>query len=314
VETPHTPAVSVIISAYQVTAYISETLDSVCAQSFRDYEIIVVNDGCPDTENLERVLAPYRSHLTYIQQPNAGPAAARNAGICIARAPLVATLDGDDLWHRDYLDVQVSMLAADSSVDVVYPDAIYFGNPSLEGRRFMEFCKSEGEVTFETLITQSCNVFTSVTARKSALVKAGLFDPEFRRSEDFDLWVRVVKSGGRIAYHRQALVRYRQRDDSLSANSSAMLRGALRVLDKFAATMDLSARELQVLERARRSFRARLDLSLAKEAFERRDTAAAIQGLRQANTFLKSPRLLLIATLLQICPGMLQKVYRARRK
>ena len=79
------PAVSVIVPAHRVTAYIAATLDSVLAQTRPDFEIVVVNDGCPDTAGLERVLESYRDRIVYRRQAAGGPSAARNAGIATAR-------------------------------------------------------------------------------------------------------------------------------------------------------------------------------------------------------------------------------------
>ena len=79
------PRVSVIIPAYQVAPYIGEAVASVVGQTFRDWEMIIVNDGSPDSDRLEEVLAPHRSRITYLVQPNGGAAAARNAGLAVAR-------------------------------------------------------------------------------------------------------------------------------------------------------------------------------------------------------------------------------------
>jgi glycosyltransferase involved in cell wall biosynthesis len=309
-DTVSTPAVSVVIPAYRVTAYIAETLDSIRAQTFTDFEVILVNDGCPDTPALEQVLEPYLSSINYIKQSNGGPSAAKNAGIRAARAPLVATVDGDDIWRPDYLAVQLAKLRADPSIDVLYTDAIYFGKDGSDQGRFMDLCPSRGPVTFEALLLQTCNVFTSVTARKEALLKAGLFNPDFRRSEDFDLWVRVVKSGGRIAYHREPLVRYRRRRDSLSADIPLLTSATLKVLDNFERVLSLTAQERATLEAARRHYRVILDFHLGKAAFLRGDQAEAIQYLRQANANAWSPRLTLILAMLRISPGLLRRLYR----
>src|SRR5215470_9782415 len=75
------PAVSVIVPAYNTARFITETLQSVFAQTFRDYEVIVVNDGSPDTEDLKRVIASWCDRITYIEQENRGLAGARNTGI-----------------------------------------------------------------------------------------------------------------------------------------------------------------------------------------------------------------------------------------
>src|SRR5689334_9318776 len=104
------PVVSVIMPAYNVTRYIGEALDSVFAQTFQDFEIIVVNDGCPDTPALERVLHRYPEKIRYLKQENAGVAAARNTAVLAAAAPLIFTLDPDDWLERDCLEFQVGCL------------------------------------------------------------------------------------------------------------------------------------------------------------------------------------------------------------
>ena len=85
--------------AYRVTEYIGAALDSVRAQTFTDYEIIVVNDGCPDTAALEQVLGPYLDRIVYLKQENRGLAGARNTAIHASRGRYLALLDADDLWE-----------------------------------------------------------------------------------------------------------------------------------------------------------------------------------------------------------------------
>jgi glycosyltransferase involved in cell wall biosynthesis len=84
------PFVSVVIPAYNVASFVTEALESVFAQSFTDYEVILVNDGSPDTIDLERAIAPYRDRIEYVTQENRGPSAARNAGVRRARGEFVA--------------------------------------------------------------------------------------------------------------------------------------------------------------------------------------------------------------------------------
>src|SRR6185436_15700253 len=102
------PAVSIVIPAYNCAAYLDHTLRSIWAQTFRDYEVIVVNDGSPDTEALEAVLRPYRDRVVYLRQENRGASAARNTGIRASQAPLVAFLDADDAWEPEYLELQTA--------------------------------------------------------------------------------------------------------------------------------------------------------------------------------------------------------------
>src|SRR6266581_343390 len=190
------PTVSVIMPAYNVAGFIGMALESVFAQTFTDFEVIVVNDGSPDTERLERELEPHRGRILYIKQENGGVSAARNAGIRAARGTFVAHLDPDDLWEPDYLAEQLAALAHDPSIDALYPDALIFGDAPEAGCRFMDWCPSDGEVTIESLFKSRCHVMYSITARRETLLRIGLFDEDLRCAEDFDLWLRVLKSGG----------------------------------------------------------------------------------------------------------------------
>src|SRR2546423_11920715 len=104
------PKVSVIIAAYNVAEYIGETLVSVFAQTFSDYEVIVINDGSEDEAELAAALAPYRERIVYRTQDNRGLAAARNAGIRAARGQYIAFLDADDLWEAEFLQKQIEFI------------------------------------------------------------------------------------------------------------------------------------------------------------------------------------------------------------
>src|ERR1700737_1020302 len=91
---PRNPEVSIIIPAYRVAAFMQETLESVFAQSFTDFEVFVINDGSPDTVELENAIEKYRLAITYLKQANQGAGAARNAGLRGARGRFVAFLAG----------------------------------------------------------------------------------------------------------------------------------------------------------------------------------------------------------------------------
>ena len=306
------PAVSVVIPAYKCAAYIAEALDSVFAQTFGDFEVLVVNDGSPDTEELERVLADYRGRVVYLKQENRGVSAARNAGIRAARAPFVAHLDPDDLWEPDYLASQLAVFDQDPSIDVLYPDALIFGDSPEAGLRFMDWCRSEGEVTVESLFAERCHVMCSVTARRETLLRAGLFDEALRCSEDFDLWLRVLKAGGRIAYNRRVLARYRRRASSHTSDAEWLATSLLRVLDKAEAGLELTGDERAALAGMRRRVRAGLDLYEGKRAFFRGEAAAAAARLRAANEHFKSRKLALAVLMMKFAPGWLRRAYDLR--
>lgn len=308
----HAPAVSVIMPAYCSAAYIGEALESVFAQTFDDYEIVVVNDGSPDTEELERVLAPYRERIVYLKQENRGVSAARNTAIREARAPLVAMLDPDDLWEPDYLAVQVAAMRRDPTLELLYPNALIFGDVPQAGKTYMEVNPSDGEVTFERLLKQQCTIVNYVIARRDAIIRAGWFDETLSRSEDFDLWLRILKQGGRIAYHRRVLARYRRHAGSLSSDPILMNRDLLRVFDKTERTLALSDDERALLAQARARFRAMLHFNEGKRAFMRGDAQAARAGLAKANGYFKSRKTALAVLLLRLAPNLLLRAYNLR--
>lgn len=308
------PAVSVIMPAYRVTEYIGAALDSVLAQTFTNYEIIVVNDGTPDTEDLERVLQPYRERIVYIKQENRGVSCARNTAIRAARGNLIALLDPDDMWEPEYLAVQVTAMQRDPTIDVLYSNATIFGDALDAGQKYMEICPSEGEVTVERLISLQCNVFICVTARRETVMRVGMFDEENgnEMNEDFDLWLRIVKQGGRIAYHRQVLARYRRRPGSATSDPVAVFRRVLRVLEKLEATTELTPAERGVLERERTRYRATLNLQEGKRAFFRGDVLTAIEKLTAANFYYNNRKLALTLGLMRKAPRLLMRAYNFR--
>jgi glycosyltransferase involved in cell wall biosynthesis len=306
------PLVSVIVPAYNVADYIGDALNSVLAQTFTDHEIIVINDGSPDTEALEKVLAPYLSRIVYLKQENRGVSAARNTGIKAARGSLIAFLDGDDSWLPHYLEVQVPRIQADPTIDVLYPNVVMFGDSSEAGEEFKTICPSNGEVTFERLLLQECNVSNCSIARRETILRAGLFDESLRSVEDFDLWLRVIKQGGRIAYHREVLARYRRRSGSLTANPIWLSEHVLKVLRKVKQTMELTPSERATLDNQLEHFHALLRLHQGKRAFFAGDTAGAIHSLTEANRFFRKRKVSFTVMMLRIAPRFLLRAYDLR--
>ena len=306
------PAVSVIMPAYRVAEYIGAAIESVLNQTYTDHEIIVVNDGSPDTVELESVLAPYRDQIIYIKQRNRGCSAARNTAIRASRGRYIALLDPDDLWEPDYLKVQLEILERDPTIDVLYCDALIFGDSDLSQRRFMEVMPSRGQVTLNALITQRCNVMISVTARREAIMRAGMFDERLRSAEDFDMWLRIVQDGGKIAYHRKVLVRYRRHRSSLSADPVWMCRHILEVLDRAKARNKLSALEFENLKMQIARFRALINLNEGKRAFFTGNAKSAIAKLTEANSSLRSRKLALVLMIMRAAPRLLLFIYNLR--
>ena len=300
------PLVSVIIPCYNATKYIPDTLNSLRAQRFRDFETILVNDGCPDTENLERVLEPYLGEIRYLKSGKwASISGSRNTGIAASSARYIALIDADDVWEPNYLEVLVGILEQDPSIDLIYPDARVFGETRLSGKTFMELNPSEGEVTMEKLISRETTVFIGVTARRESLIRAGLFDTQIRGGEDWDLWMRVFRTGGKIVPHRHVLAGYRIRNNSMSADVLDLIRNSLSVCHKHLNLPGLSEQERGWFRACEEKYHANRNLFLGKQALYGRRTAEAIDLLSKANKVLKQRRISVAILALRLAPNLL---------
>jgi glycosyltransferase involved in cell wall biosynthesis len=309
-----TPAVTVVIPAYNSTRYIKQTLDSVKAQTFGDYEVIVVNDGSADQEELERILSSHPLPIIYISQENKGVSAARNAAIKIGRGEFYSQLDADDQWTPEYLEVQLGILNDNPDVSVVYPNATVIGDESDDEVEFMQISPSDGEVNFESLVRQKCTVMTCVTARMKAIRDAGMFDETLRSCEDFDLWLRIVKNGGRIIYHRRPLAIYRRHPGSLSSDRVWMTQHLLAVFEKCASNWALTDAEREMLNEQTTSNRAMLRLFQGKRALTAVGASTALIHFKKANEHLRSPKLALVVFLLRHVPRLVIWVFTARER
>lgn len=308
------PAASVVIAAYNSSNYIQDSLDSLLSQTFTDFEVIVVNDGSTDTLELERIIRAHPLPIVYLSQENKGVSAARNAAINVARGEFYAQLDADDQWEPEYLSVQVGILRDRPEIALVYPNAIIFGDTSDAGLEYMKICPSEGEVTFESLVAERCCVLTCVTARMSAIKSVGMFDETIRSCEDFDLWLRIVKNGGRITYHRQPLARYRRHQGSLSSDRVWMTSNLLLVFQKTAKRTDLTASEQESLNKEITSRQTMLQLFQGKHALGLGQAGVALNRFEEANRQLGSLKLSLAIWLLRHWPRVPIWAFAARER
>ncbi len=305
------PLVSVIIPTYMASTFISGTLDSVLAQTFTSYEILLVNDGSPDTAELETVLQPYLDRIVYIKQENRGQAGARNTGLQNARGEFVCFLDNDDQWEPDFLSFHTSVMQADPGLAVHYCDAIIFGDTPRSGHKSMEFTPSKGEANFRSLVSKACTVLNcGAMSRRDAVLRAGMFDETLRYGEDIDLWLRIARQGGRISYRYNALARCRLRADSVSANVSRMTEGYLRVLNSIKTSKDISKEDLDVVNRQIAVETADLNLLKGKEALRRGDVETAVQHLEKANTHFRRLKIAISIFFLRAAPRLFLNSYR----
>jgi len=302
---PREPVVSIIIPAYNTAEYIREALESVLAQTFTNFEMIVVNDGSPDTPRLEAAIEPLRAQFVYLKRENGGPSAARNTGIREAKGEYVAFLDSDDSWFPAFLASQISLLRTDPTLDLVYSDLLLFGDSRFAGKNFMQVHPSKGSTTFESVLVEDCQIPTSgVVARRQALLDAGLFDEQFVRCEDYDLWLRLAHRGGRIAYHCNVLGRHRVHSKSLAAEGEKLLEAEIEVIEKLARTLQLTLHQRSLIDYRVRRARAYLELARGKAALLAGQPKVARVSLGKANRFLHSAKLSAVLLGLRCSPQL----------
>lgn len=227
------PLVSVIIPAYNASKWIAKTIESVLAQDFKEYEIIVVNDG--STDDTEAVVSRFGEKVQCIHKLNGGQASARNAGIRAARGKYLAFVDADDLWTKDKLGLQVKLLEATDAV-WVYSDAFAFDG--LSGRTLYKFSRLfrqyDGDILKPLLLRDFISMPTPVI-RRSVFEKTGLFNEKdnMRLGEDWDMWLRIAAIYP-VALIPQPLAYYRVHSASITGGADPFIKmqGWLAVVEE----------------------------------------------------------------------------------
>jgi glycosyltransferase involved in cell wall biosynthesis len=187
------PVVSVVTPARDVGPWIGEAVDSVLAQTERDFEYIVIDDGSvDDTADQVRRRAAVDDRVRLVDGGGRGSAVARNIGIEQARAPLVAFLDGDDRWHPRFLQRELAVLArAPAAVGATFCHTLVM---SATGRVVSARWQPSGTVDLDRMLVENCPPHngSSLVVCRSCFDEAGLFDPAFPTATDLEMWLRIT--------------------------------------------------------------------------------------------------------------------------
>lgn len=221
------PKVSVVISTYNQPGYLCEAIDSVLAQTYTDYEIIVVDDG--STEETREAVKKYGDKIRYFYQGNQGATRAEDFGIRQARGEYIASLDHDDLWMPDLLEKQVELLERDPGLAFVCA-AVY----TMDARGGITGTYESGrycECVFASLLEDNFVQHSTVVLRKKYYFDAGGFDADFTVNHDHDLWLRLAKKH-RFAYRPLLLAKYRLHDRNITKRLDTWLRDSLKIFQK----------------------------------------------------------------------------------
>jgi glycosyltransferase involved in cell wall biosynthesis len=206
---PSNPLISIIIPAYNAAGHIAEAISSVARQTYKNLEIVVVNDGSTD-DTLVRLnhLQAAEPRIKIIDQPNRGPGAARNTGIRAASGDYIAFLDSDDAWDPRKLKLQITSLANSGEKNALSMTAFTF---CLLDGTMRPAPYAEQELTFKEVIQGGFTIMPSswLVPRQIFMNRAvGLFDESMRCGEDADWILRAMHAGVKPVIENQALTLY----------------------------------------------------------------------------------------------------------
>jgi glycosyltransferase involved in cell wall biosynthesis len=236
------PLISVIIPTFNRAAWVREAVDSVLAQTFQDFELIVVDDGSTDATG--EGLGPYGDRLRVIYQARQGVSAARNRGLEMAAGEWLAFLDSDDLWLPKKLETQVDFFSRNPRAEICQTEEIWIRhgcrvNPRKKHR------KPSGDIFTPSLAL--CLVSPSaVMLKRSLLQETGFFDTSLPACEDYDLWLRISCRKPIFLIEEPLVVKRGGHPDQLSRCLTSLDRYRIQALEKLLDSGRLSSRQYEL--------------------------------------------------------------------
>jgi glycosyltransferase involved in cell wall biosynthesis len=227
--------VDVIIPAYNAARYLPAAIESVVAQTFDDWKILLIDDG--STDNTAEVVAPFLQRLgpklQYIQKPNGGLPAARNTAIRNSSAEFLALLDADDIWLPCRLAESLKCFEGRPQVGLAYG---FNARVDLEGNVIDTFDRrqrhGEGRIAPYIYMRKVDLPCPTVTFRRACVDEVGLFDESLRATEDRDLWLRIALRY-EVAVVPKVIAHYRVSPNSMSTDPKRMLKAQLQFIEKY---------------------------------------------------------------------------------
>jgi glycosyltransferase involved in cell wall biosynthesis len=275
------PAVSVVIATYNRAALIAETLDSILTQSFRDFEVLLVDDG--STDNTREVAARYGDRVQYFYQDNRGPSAARNLGVGRARGAWISIQDSDDLSAPNHLSTLQACASAHPNCGMIFANGTYLGGPEHSRNTIIPGAKSRAlarrGVQLEDIFDKSLVRLQAALISKAAYDAVGGHDESLRICMDLDLAFRLLMKFP-IVYVDEVVFSYRKHGGNSGRNEELRLTENIRVIEKLLRDYP-DARDRIGARKVDRRLAYRY-YRLAKGRWKRRQLGEAREALRQA--------------------------------
>ena len=275
------PAISVIITTFNRANFLPETIDSILAQSFQNFELIVVDDG--STDNTREAVRRYGSRVQYIYQPNRGPAAARNFGVQHAKGPWIAFQDSDDLSLPDHLESLYIYAQNFSACGMVFGNGAYLDGPEHNRKTIIPSKKSrrleERGVGLADLFEKSIVRLQASMISKTAYESVGGMDESLRICHDLDLFFRLFMRYS-VGYLNRVVFLYRKHEGNITRDDELRLTENIKVIEKllhdYPRARDLLGSNSVARRLGYRYYR------LAKGRWRRNDHKAAFEALEKA--------------------------------
>jgi glycosyltransferase involved in cell wall biosynthesis len=268
------PLVSVILPLYNVENFVRAAADSVLSQSWRDLELIAIDDGSTD-ETLREVERLRDPRVLLLRQEHRGAAAARNAGLLRARGRYISFMDGDDVWLDGKLEQDVRRLDSQPETDLVFSAMRMVDEAGRDIARTVR--RWSGVLTLRDLLIENMIGTDTVLMRRDAVQRAGWFDESLPAGSDYDYWLRVaLLRPNNLFGSPQVTALYRRRAGQLTGNWQQQREVFQRIMAKMRAAASGQVAEVEHLASAN-FYRA-----LSATAYENGELDSALQLFRQA--------------------------------
>jgi glycosyltransferase involved in cell wall biosynthesis len=226
--------VSVVIPAYNQARFLKDAIESVLSQTYSISEIVIVDDG--STDETPEVAQQYGNSIRYIRQENQGLAAARNTGILHSNGKYIALLDSDDQWLTSFMQTMTSLISQNSDATVFYCGWRYVDAAGCVLPQQPQTKVVPPDEIYWALLRANFLIPSGVMLERSQILKAGLFDPAFRRLQDWELWLRLLKAGHIFVGSNACLVHYRLHGNALSDDPHGGQQAVMALVEKHFGT------------------------------------------------------------------------------
>ena len=227
----NSPFYSVIVPCYRATATLADTVHSILSQTFSDFEVLLIVDGCPDgTLNTAEDLAATDARIHVIPKENGGVSSARNVGINAARGEVIAFLDSDDIWFPQKLERHHALFSSDPSIMVSYAQ-IRFLTPTGEPTSVVSNRPIDGLDTTLLLAENVACTTSNLLARAEVFERIGAFDESLHFDEDKEWIFRAHSKSQRFLGVNEVLTGYRTSPNGLASDLDQMERDWLRFVN-----------------------------------------------------------------------------------